>query len=101
MNDIINSAVNNAISRRSTTEEIDDLLDISQEELANISGGLSIAYPSHPRPSHPRPSHPIPIDIDDHIPFNPIHPVPYPKPIGRPIHEPLINGLVVAHPETH
>jgi hypothetical protein len=83
INQIINSAVNNAMARRSNNQ-LDDLVDLSQEEVSNISGGLSIAPGEH-----------YPVDFDDYYPKKPGRPI---RPIHPPIlnpHDPLIVGIVI------
>jgi hypothetical protein len=93
MNQIINSAVNNAMARRNNTDKLDDLVDLSEEEVSNISGGLSIAPEKH-----------YPIDFHDPhptTPFKPIRPI-YPPlhPLIRKLHDPLIVGIIVP-PDYH
>jgi hypothetical protein len=46
INNLIDDAVNNAVARRNSAEDSEDtLLNLSNEEMANVAGGLALKYP--------------------------------------------------------
>ncbi|MEA5603407.1 hypothetical protein [Nostoc sp. UHCC 0252] len=46
INNLIDDAVNNAVARRNPVEDSEDALQsLSNEEIANVAGGIGLKYP--------------------------------------------------------
>ncbi|MFH7028982.1 MAG: hypothetical protein ACHBN1_27215 [Heteroscytonema crispum UTEX LB 1556] len=80
INDLIQDAITNAVTRRGLVEKEQALLGLSDEEAARIAGGLTSG-----------------ITAEKLKPINPICPPTKPTPI-KPICPPFIAGLIAPAP---